>query len=292
LDACIWQAFAACARSGQSGGLARCKRFCASGLSAGCKAVSVTKASSARLKLREQDGPATRRGRARIAKALVIEDDPQTALYVTEGLQELGHIVSWAATGPDGLFQASHDEYGLIIVDRMLPGLDGLTLVRQLRSIPVHTPVLFLTTMDGLDARVEGLEGGGDDYLTKPFAMAELVARANALIRRSQRFADAAPTRLRVGSLEMDLLAREVTRAGQKIELQQQEFRLLEYLMQNSGRTVTRSMLLEKVWGLDFDPGTTVLESHISRLRAKVDRGFDGEIIHTVRGSGYVLRAN
>lgn len=210
---------------------------------------------------------------------------------MTEGLQQLGHVVSWAATGPDGLFQASHDYYALVIVDRMLPGLDGLSLVKRLRGIGIHTPALFLTTMDGLDARVEGLEGGGDDYLTKPFAMAELVARANALIRRSQHFGDKALTRLRVGSLEMDLLAREVTRAGQTIELQKQEFKLLEFLMQNSGKTVTRSMLLEKVWGLDFDPGTTVLESHISRLRAKVDRGFDGELIHTVRGSGYVLRA-
>ncbi len=223
---------------------------------------------------------------------MLIEDDTETALYVTEGLQQLGHIVAWASTGPDGYFQASHNDHEVIIADRMLPGMDGLTLVKNLRRAGVLTPVLFLTTMDDLNARVEGLEGGGDDYLTKPFAMAELVARVNALTRRSQHLATMAQTRLAVADLELDLLSRTVSRAGKAIELQAQEFRLLEFLMQNSGKIVTRTMLLEHVWDLDFDPGTTVLESHMSRLRAKVDRGFDCELIQTMRGYGYVIRPN
>jgi len=227
-----------------------------------------------------------------IARTLLIEDDTETALYVTEGLQQIGHVVVWAATGPDGLFQASHGDYELIVADRMLPGLDGLSLVRNLRGADIQTPVLFLTTMDGLDARVEGLEGGGDDYLAKPFAMPELAARANALVRRAQHLATLAQTRLVVADLEIDLLTRAVERAGKPIELQPQEFKLLEFLMQNSGKVVTRRMLLERVWGLDFDPGTTVLESHMSRLRAKVDRGFGAELIHTIRGYGYMIRAS
>lgn len=226
-------------------------------------------------------------------KSLIIEDDPVTALYVTEGLRAEGHTVYWAPTGPDGLAQARAGDCSLIIVDRMLPGLDGLTLVKTLRDGNVRTPVLFLTTMDDLDARVEGLNAGGDDYLTKPFAISELLARANAVMRRSAHADGAAPaTRLRVGSLEMDLLARSVSRDGRVIELQQQEFKLLEYLMGHAGRVVTRTMLLEQVWGLNFDPGTNVVESHMSRLRSKVDRGFAVELIRTIRGSGYVLGAD
>lgn len=225
-------------------------------------------------------------------KTLVIEDDPQTALYVTEGLQKHGHTVCWAPTGTDGFEQARAGDCALIIVDRMLPGLDGLTLVKNLRDINVQSPVLFLTTMDGLDARVEGLNAGGDDYLTKPFAMSELLARANAIMRRTHLQAGAAQTRLRAGGLEMDLLARIVTREAKLIELQPQEFKLLEYLMRHAGRIVTRTMLLENVWGLTFDPQTNVVESHLSRLRSKIDRGFETELIHTVRGSGYVLRAD
>jgi two-component system OmpR family response regulator len=200
-------------------------------------------------------------------------------------------VVHWAATGADGYLQAVEGDFALIVADRMLPGLDGLTLVRNLRRAEIETPVLFLTNMDDLDARVEGLESGGDDYLTKPFAMPELIARTNALIRRARRGA-AAPTTLRSGDLHLDLLARTVTRHGTPVELQPQEFKLLEYLVQNSGRVVTRMMLLENVWGLDFDPGTTLVESHMSRLRAKLDRGFGVPLIHTLRGEGYVLRVD
>jgi two-component system OmpR family response regulator len=226
-------------------------------------------------------------------KTLIVEDDPVTALYVTEGLRTQGHDVHWAPTGPDGLAQAQNGDCALIIVDRMLPGMDGLTLVRNLRHRNIQTPVLFLTTLDDLDARVEGLNAGGDDYLTKPFAMPELLARTNAIMRR-RGFADdtSTPTRLRAAGLEMDLLARTVARDGHCIELQQQEFRLLEYLMQNAGRVVTRTMLLETVWGLNFNPGTNIVESHMSRLRSKVDRGFPAELIRTIRGSGYMLSAD
>ena len=224
---------------------------------------------------------------------LIVEDDPVTALYVTEALQTQGHTLYWAPTGPDGLEQARRGDCALAIVDRMLPGLDGLTLVRTLRQFDIQTPVLFLTTMDDLDARVEGLNAGGDDYLTKPFAMPELLARVNAIMRRSNRLDDpATQTRLKAGGLEMDLITRSVSRDGRVIELQQQEFKLLEYLLRNAGRTVTRTMLLERVWNLNFDPGTNVVESHMSRLRSKVDRGYDEELIRTIRGSGYVLSAD
>lgn len=218
---------------------------------------------------------------------LLVEDDPETALYVTEGLHKLDQIVHWAPTGKDGLHQARMRTHALLIVDRMLPGMDGLSLVRMLRAEGGDTPVLMLTTMSGLDDRVDGLNAGADDYLTKPFAMVELVARVHAIVRRIHR--NGAPTRLKAGTLEMDLLQRTVTRDSQKVELQPQEFKLLEYLMQNAGKTVTRSMLLENVWKLEFDPGTNIVESHMSRLRSKVDRGFPTEMIRTVRGHGYVV---
>ena len=222
-------------------------------------------------------------------KVLVIEDDGETAAYLVNGLREEGHVVDQAANGRDGLFLAINGGYDVMIVDRMLPGLDGLGLVKAVRAANISTPALFLSTLGGIDDRVTGLNAGGDDYLVKPFAFAELLARVNALGRRPSLSAQA--TMLQVGDLQMDLLKRRVVRSGRQIELQQREFRLLEYLMQNAGRVVTRTMLLEAVWDFHFDPQTTVVETHISRLRAKVDRGFDQELIRTVRGAGYCLRA-
>lgn len=220
---------------------------------------------------------------------LLIEDDPDTALYVTEGLQEQGLSVYWAPTGLDGLNQARSRDWGLLLVDRMLPGLDGLSIVQTLKAEGFDMPILFLTTMSSLDDRIEGLNAGGDDYLIKPFAVAELIARINVVFRRVAR--DHHQTHLRAGRLELDLLNRTVTREGKPIDLQPQEFKLLEYLAKNAGRAVTRSMLLENVWKITFDPGTKIVESHISRLRSKLDRGFETELIQTVRGAGYVLRA-
>jgi two-component system OmpR family response regulator len=221
---------------------------------------------------------------------LLIEDDRETAANVVYALESHGHQVETVHDGAEGLARARTGDHSAIIVDRMLPRTDGLGLVRQLRTEGRMTPVLFLTTMSGLDDRVEGLEAGGDDYLVKPFAFSELLARVNAITRRQADTSE--PTKLRVADLEMDLIRRTANRAGKNIELQQQEFRLLEYLVRNAGRLVTRTMLLENVWDLHFDPRTNIVETHLSRLRAKVDRGFDTELIHTVRGSGYVLRVN
>ena len=222
-------------------------------------------------------------------RVLVIEDDIETGSYVKRGLQEQGHVVDVATNGRDGLFLASGEAYDVMIVDRMLPGLDGLSVVKTARATGLKTPVLFLTTMAGVGDRVEGLEAGGDDYLVKPFAFAELLARVNALARRPPMAQ--VDTVLKVADLEMDLIGRKVCRAGRDIDLQPREFRLLEYLMRNAGRVVTRTMLLEKVWDFHFDPKTNIVETHISRLRSKIDRGFDTELIETVRGSGYILRA-
>ena len=221
-------------------------------------------------------------------KILVIEDDAETASYLANGLQESGHVVDHAANGRDGLFLATSGQYDVAIVDRMLPQLDGLSLVKAMRSAGVRTPVLFLSTMGGIDDRVTGLNAGGDDYLIKPFAFTELLARVGALHRRPAMGTQ--PTVLTVGDLQMDLLKRKVTRQGKPIDLQPREFRLLEYLMQNAEKVVTRTMLLDAVWDFHFDPQTSVVETHISRLRAKVDRGFDHELIHTARGVGYCLR--
>jgi two-component system OmpR family response regulator len=221
-------------------------------------------------------------------KILVIEDDAETLSYLTHGLQEAGYTVDAAPNGRDGLFLATGGDYEVVIVDRMLPGLDGLSVVKAMRSAAIKSPVLFLSTLSDIDDRVTGLDAGGDDYLVKPFALSELLARVSALSRRPM-LGDQA-TVLTVADLKMDLLKRRVTRQGKPIELQPREFRLLEYLMQNTGRVVTRSMLLEAVWDFHFDPQTTVVETHISRLRAKVDREFDRELIHTVRGAGYCLR--
>jgi two-component system OmpR family response regulator len=221
-------------------------------------------------------------------KVLLIEDDAETADYVAGGLKEQGHVVDHASSGRDGLFLAAGETYDVIIVDRMLPGIDGVGIVRTIRAAGVKTPVLFLTTLGGIDDRVEGLESGGDDYLVKPFAFVELMARLHALARRPP--ISTSPTNLRIADLEMDLLKRTVVRAGRRIDLQPQEFKLLEYLMRHADRVVTRTMLLENVWDFHFDPRTNVVETHVSRLRSKVDRGFDQELIHTVRGAGYCLR--
>lgn len=222
-------------------------------------------------------------------KALLIEDDAETAAYIVNGLTEAGLVVDHAKNGRDGLVLAAGETYDVMIVDRMLPGLDGLGIVKTIRGAGVKTPVLFLTTMAGVNDRVEGLEAGGDDYLVKPFAFSELLARLHALARRPPLTAE--ETVLKVADLEMDLIRRKVTRSGQPIELQPREFLLLEYLMRHAGRIATRTMLLEQVWDFHFDPKTNVVETHISRLRAKVDKPFDIELIHTVRGAGYSLHA-
>jgi two-component system, OmpR family, response regulator len=220
-------------------------------------------------------------------KILLIEDDAQTSAFVANGLREHGHVVDHSASGRDGLFLTSGGGYDVMIIDRMLPVVDGLTIVKTLRGAGTKTPVLLLTTLGGVNDRVDGLEAGADDYLTKPFAFAELLARVNALARRPPMAGES--TVLRVGDLELNQIKRTVTRAGKRIELQPQEFRLLEYLMRHAGQVVTRTMLLENVWEFHFDPHTSVVETHISRLRAKVDREFSEELIHTVRGSGYSL---
>jgi two-component system OmpR family response regulator len=222
-------------------------------------------------------------------KILLIEDDSETAAYLMGGLREHGHVVDRAADGREGLFMATTGPYDVLIVDRMLPGFDGLSLVKVARAANVRTPVLFLTTLAGIDDRVRGLDAGGDDYLVKPFAFSELLARVHALGRRPP-LSDS-PTLLRVGDLELDLQRRAAARAGRRIDLQPKEFRLLEYLMRHAGQVVTRTMLLEQVWDFHFDPKTSVVETHISRLRSKVDKGFALELIHTARGAGYCLRA-
>ena len=222
-------------------------------------------------------------------KILVIEDDPQTAQYLAKGLRQQGHAVDLAGNGRDGLFLAAGEKYDVMIVDRMLPALDGLAVVKTVRGAGVNTPILLLTTLGGVEDRVEGLEAGSDDYLVKPFAFAELSARVNALARRPPIVGE--DTTLRVADLEMDLLRRKVQRGGASIDLTPLEFKLLEQLMRQSPRVVTRTMLLEQVWGFHFDPKTSVVETHMSRLRSKIDRGFACELIHTARGFGYALRA-
>jgi two-component system OmpR family response regulator len=223
-------------------------------------------------------------------RILVIEDDVETAGYLRKGLNESGHVVDHAATGPDGLAMALADSYDALIVDRMLPGLDGLTLIKSLREQQLTTPVLILSALGQVNDRVRGLKAGGDDYLIKPFAFSELLARLEALARRGGAD-DRVATKLKVADLEMDLLARIVRRGGRQIDLQPREFRLLEYLMRHAGHVVTRTMLLEGVWDYHFDPQTNVIDVHISRLRGKIDKGFSAPLLHTVRGAGYSLRA-
>ena len=222
-------------------------------------------------------------------KILIVEDDAETARWLCQGLRELGHAVDHAPNGRDGLFLATSGHYDVAVVDRMLPVVDGLAIVRTLRQANIATPILLLTALSETRERVEGLEAGADDYLGKPFAFTELHARLQALARRPPL--TQVETVLHVGDLEMDVLRRTVTRAGRRIELQAREFQLLEYLLRNAGKAVTRTMLLEQVWEFHFDPKTSVVETHISRLRAKLDRGHERTLIHTVRGVGYCLRA-
>ncbi len=223
-------------------------------------------------------------------KLLVIEDDREAASYLQKALTESGYGVDHAADGREGLFLATSGKYDAMVVDRMLPGMDGLSLIAALRAAEIVVPVLILSALGAVDDRVKGLRAGGDDYLVKPFAFAELLARIEVLLRRGGL--PAATTRLKVGDLEMDLLARQVTRAGKGIELLPREFRLLEFLMRHAGQVVTRTMLLENVWDYHFDPQTNVIDVHVSRLRHKIDRGFDHALLQTIRGAGYSLRLN
>jgi two-component system OmpR family response regulator len=221
-------------------------------------------------------------------RVLLVEDEPLIADFVARGLRESGHAVDHAATGPDGLHLAATEPYDAWILDRMLPGLDGLELLRRLRAQGHATPALILSSLGDVEQRVEGLRGGADDYLAKPFAFAELSARLDGLLRRA-RPGHAPSTLLRVGDLEMDLLKRSVRRGGQAVELQPREFRLLEYLMRHAEQVVTRTMLLEAVWDYHFDPQTNVIDVHVSRLRQKIDRDRGAPLLHTVRGAGYLL---
>ncbi len=222
-----------------------------------------------------------------LMKILVIEDDTETRNYVANGLKERGHTLDSAKDGYEGLLLAQESRYDLLIVDRMLPGLDGLSLIKKLRCSGSSVPVLFLTTMCGIDDRVEGLNAGADDYLTKPFAFSELDARVNALLRRPR--ATVEQSVLQAGGLEIDLLKRQVRRDRQLIDLQPTEFRLLEYLVRHAGQVVTRTMLLENVWDFHFDPKTNIVETHISRLRSKLNIGGQPDLIYTIRGAGYMI---
>ncbi len=219
---------------------------------------------------------------------LLIEDDRNAATYLVKGLTENGHVVDHAADGEDGLHLALTQEYDVLVVDRMLPKRDGLSIIRMLRADNKNTPVLVLSALGEVDDRVEGLRAGGDDYLVKPYAFVELLARLDALIRRGGDINDM-PTRLSIADLELDLFKHKVMRAGKIIRLQPRELRLLEFFMRHAGQVVTRTMLLEQVWDFHFDPQTNVIDTQISRLRAKIDKGFERPLLHTVRGVGYKL---
>ncbi|WP_313293068.1 response regulator transcription factor [Rhizobium rhizoryzae] len=222
-------------------------------------------------------------------KILLLEDDQKTGEYLSKGLNSSGHVVDWVRDGRDCLSAALESSYDVMVVDRMVPGLDGLLVVKTMRAAAVRTPVLFLTSMSGVDDRVEGLEAGGDDYLVKPFAFSELAARINALVRRPPIAAE--KTTLRVGDLEIDLVKRTTQRGGAPVELLPREFLLLEHFMRNEGRVLTKTMLLERIWNFNFDPESSVVETHISRLRAKIVKPFDFPLLHTVRNVGYSLHA-
>ena len=222
-------------------------------------------------------------------RLLVVEDDKKIASFVSRGLKEAGYVVDIAERGDDAFQLALYNHYDVAIVDLMLPGLDGLSMIERLRAQKVKMPVIILSAKRSVDDRVKGLQVGGDDYLTKPFAFSELLARIQALVRRSSAMSE--PTTLTHGDLTLDLLSREVTRGGRKIELQAREFALLEYLLRNAGRVVSKTTILEHVWDYNFDPKTNVIDVLVSRLRSKVDRDFDRKLIHTMRGFGYVLKA-
>ncbi len=222
-------------------------------------------------------------------KILLVEDDNTTGNYIIKGLASAGHTVDWVKDGREALAAGLDGGYDIAVVDRMIPGLDGLNLVKSMRAASIRVPILFLTAMSGVDDRVEGLEAGGDDYLVKPFAFSELTARINALVRRPPIATE--KTRLRVGDLEMDLVTRTTSRAGQRIDLLPREFSLLELLMRNEGRILTKTMFLEKIWNFNFDPQSSVVETHISRLRAKIDKPFNQPLLHTVKNTGYTLHA-
>ena len=225
-----------------------------------------------------------------LMRILLVEDDSKIASFVTKGLKAAGFAVDHASDGEEGVHLALTETYDAAVIDIMLPKLDGLSLIERMRSDRVNTPVLILSAKSSVDDRVKGLQAGGDDYLTKPFAFSELLARIQALIRRASGVSE--PTGLQVGDCSMDLLTREVTRAGKKIDLQPLEFSLLEYLMRNAGRVVSKTMIMEHVWNYHFDPQTNVVEARISRLRDKIDRDFPTKLIHTVRGVGYVLKTS
>lgn len=220
-------------------------------------------------------------------RILVVEDDADTAEYILKGLREEGFTVEHVADGRDGLYMASSSEFDAIVMDRMMPGMDGLSVTKALRAANVQTPILILSALAHLDERVQGLRAGGDDYLTKPFGFSELSARLDNLMRRGG--AKAAETSLSCGDLRLDLLGRRVTRGGKPLELLPRELKLLEYLLRHRDRVVTRTMLLEEVWDYRFDPHTSLIDTHVSRLRKKIDEGFDKPLLHTVRGSGYRL---
>jgi two-component system OmpR family response regulator len=223
-------------------------------------------------------------------RILLVEDDVKIASFIVKGLKAAGYAVDHAVDGEEGLHLALIEPYDTVIIDIMLPRLDGLTLIKRIREEKVLTPVIILSAKGSVDDRVKGLHAGGDDYLPKPFAFSELLARIQALMRRSSGVSE--PVRFVVGNLKINLLTREVLREGKKIELQPLEFSLLEYLMRNTGRVVSKTMIMEHVWDYNFDPQTNVVEARISRLREKIDRGFEKKLIHTVRGVGYVLKEN
>lgn len=238
--------------------------------------------------MRDSVSPIPSRGEQAEMRLLVVEDDREAAEYLRKALREAGHVAEIAGDGEEGLAAALDGEFDVLVVDRMLPKREGLSLISELRSRGNTTPALILSALGQVDDRVSGLRAGGDDYLAKPYAFSELLARVEALSRRTTPISG--DTLYRVADLELDRLSHRVTRAGKEIPLQPREFRLLEYLMRHAGQVVTRTMLLENVWDYHFDPQTNVIDVHVSRLRAKIDKGFAGTLLHTVRGAGYMIR--